>query len=841
MIPSNTVQGHPVTCMDSKQPSDPVISDSDRVVQTLLEQTSDGIFIAESWRREPVTVPETNHRPGTFTRNLLPDKFCLVITNPIYRRLFSLADGIDGKPLHHCFPPEIAQLTHHYLHRCWELGQSLCYEQGLHSDTGVQTVLTTLSPIVNAEGAVIKILGVCQNLSERRQMQAASQLVQTITLAIADAENFEVALGVVLTNVCQAMFWDYGEAWVPNQESTAIQLAPSWYGDRKKLGEFRQLREQLIFPTSSSLIGQIWSVSSEFNGEIIPEPDGSLLRVDMAMTTGFQAGLSMPILANGEILAVLVFFMYEDRIHDQRLISLMSTTSVQLGIVIHHKKYRNIFENVVAGIYQIRWDGRYQAANPMLARIYGYQSPQDLMRSITNVAQQLYVEPERGEQFRELLAKQDTVCGFESQVYRQDGQIIWIAESGRVIRNGAGELIAYEGTVEDISRRKQAEAKLHERDSLLQGIATAMHYLLTDTDYQQAIIKALAALGVATNVERVYIYESHPHPDTGESALSLRFEWSKQGQPTIDRPDRQNLTLKTFGLSEWPRILDVAHSIANFPHSLPHDLREILEQEGLLSRLIVPIAIEAKFWGYLGFDDDTSGQSDLGFVNKQWRKSRYPGRFDPKLKDLLCLNSSPRRWSDSEISILMVIAESIGGALQRQKLEAMMRHEAFHDRLTGLPNRALLEKKLNTALKNAENKDHPVAVMFMDLDHFKVINDTLGHAIGDQLLQSVAQRLQHCLREGDTVARWGGDEFVLVLPYIHCRQDAAKVAGRLLGSLSTPFKLSDYTLVVASSLGIAIYPDDGKEVEELINRADTALYQAKQGGRNKYEYYQEKC
>ena len=223
----------------------------------------------------------------------------------------------------------------------------------------------------------------------------------------------------------------------------------------------------------------------------------------------------------------------------------------------------------------------------------------------------------------------------------------------------------------------------------------------------------------------------------------------------------------------------------------------------MLSRLIVPIRVERKLWGYLGFDDGTN---------------------------------SHRRWSEGEISILMVIGESIGGALQRQKTEEMMRHEALHDRLTGLPNRTLLGEKLNLALQNARRKGSLFALMFLDLDHFKIVNDTLGHAIGDRLLQAVVKRLSSCLREGDTIARWGGDEFIILLPNISRAKDAAAIAQRILEVLQGEFDLEGNKVAIGSSIGIAIYPEDGDDSDILMKKADGALYRAKEEGRNNFRF-----
>jgi diguanylate cyclase (GGDEF)-like protein len=174
---------------------------------------------------------------------------------------------------------------------------------------------------------------------------------------------------------------------------------------------------------------------------------------------------------------------------------------------------------------------------------------------------------------------------------------------------------------------------------------------------------------------------------------------------------------------------------------------------------------------------------------------------------------------------------------QRKRAEERIRHLAYHDALTDLPNRSLLEDRLTTALAQAHRKSRMLALLYLDLDRFKRVNDTLGHSLGDHILQSVAERLTSIVREADTVARVGGDEFTILLPEISQAQDAIDVADRILRELRRPVMVDHRELPATTSMGIAFYPNDAEEADTLLRNADIAMYRAKEQGRDNYQLY----
>jgi diguanylate cyclase (GGDEF)-like protein len=174
----------------------------------------------------------------------------------------------------------------------------------------------------------------------------------------------------------------------------------------------------------------------------------------------------------------------------------------------------------------------------------------------------------------------------------------------------------------------------------------------------------------------------------------------------------------------------------------------------------------------------------------------------------------------------------------RKKLQERMKHLAQHDSLTGLPNRRLFFDRLSQALTRSHREGNRAAILFLDLDHFKPINDTLGHNVGDGLLKQVAQTMQHCVRESDTIARLGGDEFGIILSDLSDGEEAAMVARKIILALTTPFEVLDQECQIGTSIGIAIYPEHGTEPNRLLQQADSAMYRAKSLGRNQFELFQ---
>ncbi|HEY9296099.1 MAG TPA: diguanylate cyclase, partial [Phormidium sp.] len=247
------------------------------------------------------------------------------------------------------------------------------------------------------------------------------------------------------------------------------------------------------------------------------------------------------------------------------------------------------------------------------------------------------------------------------------------------------------------------------------------------------------------------------------------------------------------------------------------------ESTGIRSLLIVPLRYHQQCVGCLTIFRNEIETEILwaGRLRKDRRNTR-PRRSFAAWRDIK--KGQTKEWHPDEIKLSQALGLHLYMAVLQKRVEDTIKHQASHDSLTGLPNRLLFNDRLSLELAHLHQGGKMLAVMFLDLDYFKNINDTLGHATGDQLLQKVAQRLQDCLREGDLVARWGGDEFTILLPVIHSAENAVNIVERILHVISAPFNFNEQEFYVKASIGIAFAPYDGEDAETLLKNADAAMY-----------------
>ncbi len=237
-----------------------------------------------------------------------------------------------------------------------------------------------------------------------------------------------------------------------------------------------------------------------------------------------------------------------------------------------------------------------------------------------------------------------------------------------------------------------------------------------------------------------------------------------------------------------------------------------------------------------------SGQHSEVFYRELWETLRENGKWTGEIWNKRKNGEIFPEWlnitliRDSQGNITQYVG-LFSDITEHKRNEERLRHQAYHDALTDLPNRLLLNENLELAINQAERAGHQVAVLMMDLDNFKYVNDTYGHDFGDQVLIAVADRVRSVVRKGDTLARLGGDEFTLLLPQVKDANEAVVVIEKLMGGFSLPFAVENNELAVTASIGISCYPQDGGTPEDLLKNADGALYKAKEEGGNTYVFF----
>lgn len=348
--------------------------------------------------------------------------------------------------------------------------------------------------------------------------------------------------------------------------------------------------------------------------------------------------------------------------------------------------------------------------------------------------------------------------------------------------------------------RKQAENALGHRIEFEKTVANISSRFVILSDFDKAVSFSLAEASKLSTADRAYLFQFRENGNIMDNT----HEWCAEGVT----PEIQNL--RNIPSATFPWLVanlqagKAVHidDVSKMPAEAATERTEF-ERQSIKSLLILPVYVEKNLLGFVGFDNVKSAGA----------------------------------WSEEDIALLRIMAEIIGNAMARIQSEKLISHMAYHDSLTKLPNRNLLQDRLKVAMAHASRSKKMVAIMMLDLDGFKAVNDSVGHLMGDLLLNAVAERLMHCVREEDTVARMGGDEFVVALPDITQEQDAAIVAQKILDALNRPFQIENHELHITASIGISSFPLNANDTERLLKQADVAMYLSKKKGKNTYHFY----
>ncbi len=451
-------------------------------------------------------------------------------------------------------------------------------------------------------------------------------------------------------------------------------------------------------------------------------------------------------------------------------------------------QHEAFIETAHDGIVTFGLDGIIQSFNPAAEKIFGYSAVEAVGRNVEILAPEEFNISEQRVYFKNLLRKEERgalnasrieICGL-----RKDGSRVPVEISIGVVFLDPDPLITAVFT--DISERKELENDLKESfDNLEERVKQRTEQLEeANSRLQEEIRERKEAEEKLMLASRVF-----------ENSMEGIMVTTLSGQIISVNPAVTVITgyKKEELLGQKPSILRSNH----------HD-------EGFYKNM----------WGKL-------------LKEGMWQGEIWNRRKDGDVYPEWLTISSVRDYKGNIINFVAVFFD----ISERKEIEQKMKHQAYHDALTGLPNRKLFEDRLELSINHAERGHKMLALMFIDLDNFKNVNDSLGHLYGDILLQQVSERLKECLREEDTVARIGGDEFTIIIGEMKSENAVIAVAEKIISTLSRPFQLRKHEAFIGASIGITIYPHDGTESHVLVKNADLAMYKAKESGKNKFHLF----
>jgi diguanylate cyclase (GGDEF)-like protein/PAS domain S-box-containing protein len=624
-------------------------------------------------------------------------------------------------------------------------------------------------------------------------------------------------------------------------------------------------------------------------------------RQHRAVQHGFHSSLGLPLRGEGGILGALGIYAREPDAFDDEELALLTELAGDIAYGIDNlrvrvarqqaekaardteryaeARYRATFDSAPVGIMHHSLDRVILRANTKLCEILGYTEQELVQMPIAAIIHPDYRDTDRKVYTQPMMEGKVGSFASERRYLRKDGSSIWVNRTISLIRDAAGTPQYYVRIIEDITERKRAEGALQTSEEMLRatfdqagvGIAisaTDLRYLQINDKYCEMLAysrEELLAMSLSDVIDRGDV----EHIVTGRRRMLAGEQGPASSERRLTRKDGSTIwvshsTTLVRGENDAPKhFLTMAEDITARKRA-EAALHNSEEQFGQLAGNIPQV-----FWITDANHKDTiyvspAAETLIGRPLDEIRarprllvravhpedrlrvhaarRSAADGRYD-EIYRIVRPDSSvrwvherafPVRDTAGRVYRIAGIAEDV---TERKLAEERLKHLAHYDVLTGLPNRALFYDRLKHTLAQAKRHAWTIAVMFIDVDRFKNINDTLGHAIGDVLLQQISKRLIAAVRGDDTVGRLGGDEFAIVLSNLGSSTNANLVAQKLMASFSEPFRMESGELYVTASIGVTLYPGDGADQDALIKNADIAMYRAKQEGRNTFEFY----
>jgi len=544
------------------------------------------------------------------------------------------------------------------------------------------------------------------------------------------------------------------------------------------------------------------------------------------------------------------------------------------------EKYRTIIENIEDGYVELDLKGNFIFFNDAISKMHGYRNIELLKLNYRDImdeenAERIYAK------YNEVFTTGEPEKEFEYEIITKNGLRKNLETSISLIKNTAGRTVAFRGIVRDKTEHKKAEEALSQSEekyrSILENIEEGYFEVDLAGNFTFFNNSTCLLLGYSREEMMGINYRQYSDKETAKEVFKTfnsiyetgvtakEFDWLIFRKDGTKRYVEASVSLKkdstgkpigfqgfTHDVTERKQAEEALRQSEEKYRSILENIQEAYFEVDLagnftffndsLCRITGCSKKELSGANYTRFSDKENSKKVFVVFNKVYSTGQPTEGFDW----LIIRRDGTKRYIEASVSLKKDSASKPAGfkgvirdITERKRIEQELNHMATHDALTGLPNRLMFSQLLNQAIQSSKRNKKQLAIFFIDLDRFKIINDTLGHEAGDQLLQEIARRFRQSLRAVDVVGRLGGDEFIILVDDFSDKKQVEKVAHKILSTAIKPMVLLGEECRVTASIGISTYPKDGRDEQSLMKNADIAMYFAKEEGKNNYQFYSE--
>ncbi|OGP66889.1 MAG: hypothetical protein A2W27_08600 [Deltaproteobacteria bacterium RBG_16_44_11] len=741
-------------------------------------------------------------------------------------------------------PEEEIKNTYRIWRKAYQTGETIKWYPliNIRKDGRRIAVEDSMVPLRDKEGKIIGFKGVTRDVTERRRMEDAIRLSEEKYRTILENMEegyFELDLegNYTFVNEANCRFLGY-------TKEELVGMNSRQHMDEETAKKLSQLYYELYRTGKPIKSLEVESFRKD-KTKVVYETSASLIRDSEGKPIGFR-GVSRDITARKQ---------------------------AEAALRKSEEKYRTILENIEDGYYEVDLAGNFTFFNDSMCQILGY-TKEELM----GMNNRQFTDKENAKKlfktFNEVYRTGEPAKEFGWQIIRKDGTKRYIEVSVSLQKYSSGKPIGFRGISRDITERRQMEEMLRLSEEKYRTILEDMEegYFELDLNGTFTFVNDAECKNIGySRAELIGMnYRQYQKEETAKKLRQIFIELYRTGKPVrlldveIIKKDKN----KVFNETSVSLIRDKNGKPIGF-RGVSRDvtkrrqMEEMIRQSEEKYRTIIDEMDEWYFefdlTGNIVFINDavtrSVGYSTQKLIGLNYRTFVQEGKnaevykifrqvyetgepiknFPYELnrpdgnKSFFDVSVFPKIDQDGKVFGFRGVAHDI---TERKRTEQQLNYIATHDLLTGLPNRMLLMDRLKMAMAQAKRSDEKLAVMMLDLDNFKNVNDTLGHMLGDELLKEISLRLTGRLRQNDTISRLGGDEFIILLPVLERTQDAVEVAEIIIESFEQPFICDGHTISTSISIGISIYPDDCQDMDSLLKNADMAMYYVKAHGRN---------